>query len=227
MTDPNNLSRVDRHSKRRNNRIQLIVLIVLAILCVVLLISLIFKKDSSTNDGNENDPTTENIATETNDKEQKTNEKDSTDENKDDKKDNETDDEEKDKEEAKEGIMKKEDYPTDITKEEMFTTDGNVEEAFVADWPPIGTNQTGTHTVNFDNESEDRKEIKKAISYVTDLKEDDMIEHWVGNGGDQKVIATVSNNDQSIAYKVYLQWEIDKGWKPTKVEKLKSLNIEQ
>src|SRR5699024_7822412 len=59
------------------------------------------------------------------------------------------------------------------------------------------------------------------------LKEDDMIEHWVGNGGDQKVIATVSNNDQSIAYKVYLQWEIDKGWKPTKVEKLKSLNIEQ
>src|SRR5699024_4368081 len=182
----------------------------LAILCVVLLISLIFKKDSSTNDGNENDPTTENIATETNDKEQKTNEKDSTDENKDDKKDNETDDEEKDKEEAKEGIMKKEDYPTDITKEEMFTTDGNVEEAFVADWPPIGTNQTGTHTVNFDNESEDG-----------------MIEHWVGNGGDQKVIATVSNNDQSIAYKVYLQWEIDKGWKPTKVEKLKSLNIEQ
>lgn len=55
---------------------------------------------------------------------------------------------------------------------------------------------------------------------VTGIPEDNMIEWWVGNGGDQKVVATVSDREETETYRVYLSWVDNEGWQPTKLETL-------
>ena len=47
-----------------------------------------------------------------------------------------------------------------------------------------------------------------------------MIEWHVGNGGEQKVIATVSNRAKTEYYRVYLDWIDGEGWKPTLNERI-------
>src|SRR5699024_7360365 len=94
----------------------------------------------------------------------------------------------------------------DIVVEQVDPTGENVIEAYTADWPPSGTVQEGPHTTNYSDGSQDRIEIKRAVSYVTRIPENDMIEWRVENGGDQKVVATVSNNEQTDYYRVYLDW---------------------
>src|SRR5699024_11121229 len=81
-----------------------------------------------------------------------------------------------------------------VVLEEADSTDENVKEAWTGDWPALGSIQTGPHSIDYNNGSQDRIEIKKAVSLVTGIPEDDMIEWWVGNGGgEQNVIATVSD----------------------------------
>lgn len=120
-----------------------------------------------------------------------------------------------------EEIEEVEDTNETVTLEEVGSEDENVTQAFIGDWKPIGTNQEGTHTVSYQEGSKDRVEVKKAVSVVTEIPEEDMIEWLIENGGDQKVIATVSDKIESKIYKVYLSWVDEQGWKVTRLEHLK------
>ena len=110
----------------------------------------------------------------------------------------------------------------EVETEQVEPSDDNVIEAYTGNWQPIGTVQEGPHTTVYDDGSQDRIEIKQAVISVTGLA-DDMIEWRIGNGGDQKVIATVSNPGKTDNYRVYLSWVDNQGWQVTSVEKLKEI----
>lgn len=88
-------------------------------------------------------------------------------------------------------------------------------------WSPIGTSQSEPHTANYSKDSQDWAEMKKALSYATGIPESEMIIWFLGNnGGPNDAAGTISPKDQSVKYKVYITWVENKGWKPTKIEKL-------
>src|SRR5699024_2022834 len=109
----------------------------------------------------------------------------------------------------------------DVDVQEVDSSDNNVIVAYTGKWSPIGTVQEGSHTTNYSDGSDDRIEIKRAVSTVTGIKEDEMIENWVGNDGEQKVVSTVSNKNTDEVYNVYLSWINNEGWQVTKVERIK------
>src|SRR5690625_942238 len=111
----------------------------------------------------------------------------------------------------------------DVDVQQVDSIDENVIVAFTGNWPPIGTEQEGTHTTDYKDGSADRIEIKRAVSQVTGIYENEMIEHWVGNDGEQKVVATVSSKTTEEIYRAYLSWVDREGWQVTKVERLKEL----
>lgn len=223
MTKDNHLSRFDRRHKRRNNNLQIFIFGGLAAIIFIVLLLVISSDDQEANQEVVNNDSNENEQVENS----------PNDEHKEEDKNNETKDEkdkekEDDKEEKKaEHYLDRETYAENIRLQALTTTDPNVKEAYMADWPAIGTKQKGKHTVTYKDGSDDRIEIKKAISYITDLEEDNIIEHWIGNGGDQKVIATVSDKAMKNYYKIYLSWVKDEGWKPTKLEYLKAAEKRQ
>ncbi|ALV21248.1 MAG: YrrS family protein [Carnobacterium sp.] len=108
-----------------------------------------------------------------------------------------------------------------VETEETTPSDDNVLSAVTGDWKPIGTQQEGEHATNYDTGSQDRNEIKQAAAYATGLDASDMIEWRIENDGDQKVLATVSDSNQTETYRIYLSWVDNQGWQPTKVEQLK------
>lgn len=199
MSDSQSLSRSRRHNKRRKNRQKLIFFSILGVFFFVILFSLIVfgnrEKPEETN--NEEDKEVTSIETE------------------------ERSDEDSSQSEIEEsgGLDEIIDIG-DIEVEQVPPTRDDVIEAFKADWPPSGTIQEGPHTTDYSNGSQDRIEIKRAVSYVTGIPEDDMIEWHVGNGGEQKVIATVSNRAKTEYYRVYLDWIDGEGWKPTLNERI-------
>ncbi|MCL6588070.1 MAG: YrrS family protein [Anoxybacillus sp.] len=87
-------------------------------------------------------------------------------------------------------------------------------------WQPIGTTQSEPHVTTFDENSVDWKEMLDAVSYATGLAHDNMIVWFIGNNGPNKAVATVSPNDKSVKYKVYIAWVEHQGWKPEKIEQL-------
>lgn len=117
-----------------------------------------------------------------------------------------------------------EDNNEEIETEEATPSDDNVSDAYTGDWSAVGTEQEGPHTTDYTDGSQDRIEIKKASAVATGLDEGNMRTWWVGNGGDQKVVSTVSSADQSEKYRVFLSWIDGEGWKPTKVEELKEMD---
>lgn len=199
MSESQSLSRSRRHNKRRKNRQKLIFFSILGVFFFVILFSLIVfgnrEKPEETN--NEEDKEVTSIETE------------------------ERSDEDSSQSEIEEsgGLDEIIDIG-DIEVEQVPPTRDDVIEAFKADWPPSGTIQEGPHTTDYSNGSQDRIEIKRAVSYVTGIPEDDMIEWHVGNGGEQKVIATVSNRAKTEYYRVYLDWIDGEGWKPTLNERI-------
>lgn len=114
-----------------------------------------------------------------------------------------------------------EEYEEEIVTQYVDSEDENVIEAFVGNWPPIGTNQSEPHTTNFEDGSDDRSEIRKAVLQVTNIDEENLLELWIGNGGEQKVIANVQDRSNDDIYRVYLSWIEYEGWQVTLVEKLK------
>lgn len=227
MTERNDLSRYKRRNKRRNNNIQIFLFGGLAAVVFIVLL-LYLSSDDKNDDQLANEQETENTEEQVDIEEPK----EAVDEDPD-KKENEEKDQTKDEEREENEQVSKQDtyadretYAEEVTLQRLTTTDKNVEEAYIADWPAIGTKQTGKHTVTYEDGSDDRVEIKKAISYVTELNEDNIIEHWIGNGGDDKVIATISDKEMENHYKVYLSWVKDEGWKPTKLEYLTAAKTE-
>lgn len=186
-------TRADRHVKRRNNNRKLLFLFVLALIFIVMLFSLI---TLGNNDKNPETGHTKDLGSK------------QTVDNKND---------------EPEGEEKASTDTNDVTIEQLETTDENVIEAYTGNWKAIGTNQTGKHETNYTDGSADRVEIKRAVSMVTGLEESNITEHWVGNDGNQKVTATVSNKAFTEFYRVYLSWVDQEGWQPTKVEKIKQM----
>lgn len=227
MTERNDLSRYQRRNKRRNNNIQIFMFAGLA--AVVFIVFLLFvTSDDKEKDKLANEQATENteenveIAEEADEKPDK-----AENEKNEDKEKNEEKNEEDEKVTKQATYADRETYGEEVSLQRLTTTDQNVVEAYIADWSAIGTKQTGKHTVTYDDGSDDREEIKKAISYITDLDEDNIIEHWIGNGGEGKVIATISDKEMKSHYKVYLSWVKDEGWKPTKLEYLEAVKTEK
>ncbi|MGC4375874.1 YrrS family protein [Fictibacillus sp. Mic-4] len=89
-------------------------------------------------------------------------------------------------------------------------------------WEPIGTSQKEPHTKSYDMNSEDWKEMTKALSYASGISESDMTILWLGNGGgpDKSLGRVKSKSDPSKKYTIMLQWVPEKGWQPTSVEPL-------
>ena len=92
-------------------------------------------------------------------------------------------------------------------------------------WEPIGTSQTGEHKSVYTEGHVDWDEKVKALAYATGLSADNMIVWRIENGGGpQKSVGVVSSNDKEEKYRVYLQWVDQEGWKPEKLETLKTLD---
>lgn len=113
--------------------------------------------------------------------------------------------------------------------EENITTeqsdDANVEtEEVDSTWEPIGTSQTGEHVSSYDSKSVDWQEKLQALSYASGLDSSNMYVKHLGNGGSpQKSVGTITSKDGKEIYRIHLEWVDGEGWKPTTVEKLKSL----
>ncbi len=91
-------------------------------------------------------------------------------------------------------------------------------------WEPLKTSQTGSHTSVYEKGHVDWDEKVQALSYATGLASENMIVWQLSNGGGpQKSIGVVSSNDKQEKYRVYLQWVDEQGWKPEKMETLKTL----
>jgi type IV secretory pathway VirB10-like protein len=110
-----------------------------------------------------------------------------------------------------------------ITREE--SNDPIVEETVInTSWEPVGTAQKGDHVSVYDKNSVDWKEKVAAISYATGLKEDNMyIMRLQNGGGPQKSIGVIQSKNQKEKYRVHLEWVDGEGWKPVKMDILKTL----
>ncbi|MDM5315774.1 YrrS family protein [Fictibacillus sp. b24] len=85
-------------------------------------------------------------------------------------------------------------------------------------WEPIGTSQTEPHQKSYDDGSQDWNEMVQALSYATNIPQDQMTIFWLGNGGGPDLSkGTVQSKADGTKYDVMLQWIPEKGWQPTSV----------
>lgn len=228
MGDFDRVSRVDKFEKRRKNTKSIsIFLIIGAVLVLILLGTWMFGGGDESSEENK-DTSNEQAEAEDNGTED-SKEGDNNDQFTRVEEDDEDNTQSSDNEKDEQDNIKEEEQAEDnssVETEQVESSDDNVVKAFTGDWKPIGTEQKGTHTTNYNEGSQDRKEIKTAVMQVTGLDKNSMVTHWVGNGGSpEKVEATVSTEDNTQIYRVYLNWVEEQGWKPTKVEQLKSVII--
>lgn len=200
------LSRVNKYEKRRKTTRSISVLLVIGSILIVLLISMFVFGGK---DNRQSKEVVSNIDSNETDEQEEA----------------EDVDEEQGDDAGEESIIDEgnidEEDDDHVELEPVTSDDDNVIEAYVGNWSPIGTEQAEPHEVVFDTDSQDWREMEEAIKVATGLEE--MTTHWIGNGGDQKVIGTVSTPDQSDIYRVYLTWITNEGWQPTKLEKLKKV----
>ncbi|MFC4022695.1 YrrS family protein [Oceanobacillus longus] len=220
MSESENNSRFNKFEKRRKNTKAISIFLIVGAFLLILLLGIWFfgggnnetANDSTADDeGNSSDflITEEDEAESNEDSENNSTKNDAT-TDEESTEDNEGNEEENDSQENEE---------EDNTETEAAEpSDDNVAEAYTGNWEPVGTEQEGPHTLNFDNGSKDRIEIKKAASMATGIDENDMVEWWVENNGAQKAIATVSDSVETEVYRVFLSWIDNEGWQPTKVE---------
>ncbi|MFJ7509906.1 YrrS family protein [Peribacillus simplex] len=104
------------------------------------------------------------------------------------------------------------------------SSDGNVAATYTSEgWKPVGTEQSGEHTTSFDKGSVDWNEMSKAIASGAGIDEGSMKIWWLQNGGSPTTaIGTVSEGDNPKTFRVYIEWVDGSGWKPVKVEELKT-----
>lgn len=221
----NNNSRMNKFEKRRRNTKFINYFLTLAAVLAVFLIGFwIFggndesadDRDTSTSEADSFFLETEEDDNENSTDNEAADEQEENDESGADSEDNNREEDESASEEAEENNENDE-----VETVETEPSDDDVEEAIMGNWSPIGTEQTGPHTTKYEDGSQDRIEIKRAASMVTGIPEDELIEIWIGNGGHQKVVATVSNRAQTENYRVFMSWVDGEGWQPTKLETLK------
>ncbi|WP_117169154.1 YrrS family protein [Paraliobacillus sediminis] len=112
------------------------------------------------------------------------------------------------------------DVTEDVKLEEIESDGENVINAFTGNWQPIPTNQEEPHEIVWEKNSEDWEEMMAAAGLATGLTTEDMIYLWVAGNGEQQVIATFSNSEESEHYRVFIAWIENQGWKPMQVEVL-------
>ncbi|MBR8645235.1 YrrS family protein [[Brevibacterium] frigoritolerans] len=79
------------------------------------------------------------------------------------------------------------------------------------------------HTTSFEKGSVDWNEMSKAIASGAGIDEGNMKLWWLQNGGSSTTaIGTVSEGDNPKTFRVYIEWVDGSGWKPVKVEELKT-----
>ncbi|MGE7759160.1 DUF1510 family protein [Peribacillus sp. NPDC097895] len=102
--------------------------------------------------------------------------------------------------------------------------DGNVAATYTSEsWKPVGTEQSGEHTTSFQRGSVDWNEMSKAIANGAGIDEGSMKLWWLQNGGSPNTaIGTVSEGDDPKTFRVHIEWVDGSGWKPVKVEELKT-----
>ncbi|WP_164216270.1 YrrS family protein [Virgibacillus sp. YIM 98842] len=218
MSDFDRHSRVDKFEKRRKNTKYISTLLITgSVLLVVLFGIWIFGGGDNDMADSDDSPSDENTAN--NDEiiiEDKSDEEtEDTDVNENDENSEDADEDEEDNSELN----------GDVEIEEVDSNDGNVIAAYTGNWQPVGTEQEGPHTTDYSDGSQDRIEIEEAVIYATGLNENDITTHWVGNDGDQRVVATVSDGDHTEIYRVFLSWIDGEGWQPTKVEELEEVDV--
>ncbi len=220
-------SRLNKKKKNNNNRSNSILNIMIALVFALVLIigaTLLFGggDDSADTESVELTPETENqtsgeedapVTTEENDSEDQQAEEEAA-----------SDEEEAETEAVEEEEEENETKGGTITREE--SNDPIVSETIVnTSWEPVGTSQSGAHASSYQKNTVDWNEKIKAVSYATGLGQNEMYVMMVKNGGGpQKSIATVQSKDQSQKYRVFLQWVDGEGWKPEKMDVLKTLD---
>jgi cytoskeletal protein RodZ len=116
--------------------------------------------------------------------------------------------------------------PTEPESEDVVSeggSDPNVKKTITnPDWQPVGTSQTGEHATVYDSNSTDWKEMEKAISYATGIDSSNMTIWFLGrnNESGSQSVSTVSSKDNSITFRVVIEWIDGQGWKPIQVEEL-------
>lgn len=198
------LSRSYRQKKRKRNKQIIYSFVLLALLFFIILLYLIFN-------GAGDDAKTENNAKAN---EQETVETTETGDNA------AFDDETENENEAGESNGANQ-LEQEIVIQHIESDDPNVIEAYVGNWPPVGTVQKEPHVTDFTRDGTDWNEMKKAVMLATNIEEENLIELWFGNGGEQKVIATVKDRSTDEIFRVHIEWVESQGWQPTLVEKLK------
>lgn len=233
-------SRTNRPNKPRNMNKILNALIAFVVVLIVITAGIIFL-------GNDTSEKAESPKNE----ETKSNTDSDTDSNDSSLESGETTSDEETEEDATEGLTTEEVEPTEEDEASEETTENTTEDAESTEsttteggsvtsapsddpivsesivntaWEPVKTSQTGSHTSVYEKGHVDWNEKLQAITYATGLASDNMITWQLSNGGGpQKSIGVVSSKDKQEKYRVYLQWIDGQGWKPEKMETLKTL----
>ncbi|WP_420976427.1 YrrS family protein [Bacillus vallismortis] len=229
----NNQSRYENRDKRRKTNLVLNILIAIVSILIVVVAANLFINSPSSKDVSKDSETTQKQESPASGKTEKKSDEDIKDSKKD------TSDSEKDAEKSSDSDSdaKKDDSSKDDDSDSDSDSDDPLKDAKVTeggsssdvektyenpDWKAVGTEQTGEHAATYDSSSQDWAEMLKAISYATGVSTDNMTVLWLGNNGSpQDAKGKILDKTTGDKYQVTITWVNDKGWKPTKVEKLK------
>ncbi|OPG92889.1 hypothetical protein B2I22_08065 [Bacillus spizizenii] len=230
----NNQSRYENRDKRRKANLVLNILIAIVSILIVVVAANLFINSPSSKDVSKDSEIAQKQESPASEKTEKKSNEDIKDSKKD------TSDSEKDSEKSSDSDSKKDDSSSksddsdsdsssdsdDPLKDAKVTEGGSssdVEKTYEnPDWKAVGTEQTGEHAATYDSSSQDWAEMLKAISYATGVSTDHMTVLWLGNNGSpQDAKGKILDKATGDKYQVTITWVDEKGWKPTKVEKLK------
>jgi len=172
-------------------------------------------EDDSASDSEmvEEDPNGTNETETGTETEEDTSEEDTTDES------DQSDDTSDESEDTEENTSTDEEETTEEDTTEEDTTD---EDASESEEDSTAVNEDAplneSYAVDYGEGSADRVAIREQVMQATGLG-NDLIEWWVGNNGPGRVVATVSNGEQTEHYEVYLQYG-DGSWHVTSYQQL-------
>lgn len=118
-------------------------------------------------------------------------------------------------------------YEDSQTASTEASSDPNVAKVITdSSWQPTKTSQKdsgSTHVSSYSEGSADWNEKITTIANTTGLDKKDMIIWYVKNGGSPDTsVGIVSSKDKKKSYRVSMKWITNEGWKPTKLEVLKT-----
>ncbi|MCY9375651.1 YrrS family protein [Bacillus sp. T17B1] len=225
----NNQSRYENRDKRRKANLVLNILIAIVSILIVVVAANLFINSPSSKDVSKDSETAQSPASgkteKKSDEDIKDSKKDTSDSEKDSEKssDSKEDDSSSKSDDSDSGSSSDSDDPLKDAKVTEGGSSSDVEKTYEnPDWKAVGTEQTGEHAATYDSSSQDWAEMLNAISYATGVSTDNMTVLWLGNNGSpQDAKGKILDKTTGDKYQVTITWVDKKGWKPTKVEKLK------